>query len=275
MSTLVHLALSSSALMFIATSAASHAHAASGRHRAGPECAASSKAKALAAWKKKLAAIVRAGAGISAAHGRLANEARSQRPVVQKALAPHKAKLQSITAGTGKTVFDEYWIVLDKMPAKITPEAYLAEMATDLNKAVSSTAFNAINKFKRTKQDRDRGAPAVGDIYDIDVLGPDNGSVMLAEKGRSYFIFQTVTTKQTGTHPENGSREFGFQKLKNGAVRWYTRGASRPGMALTGAVGRPIQTASWTAMLKGIGNALAKRGGKLRPKSFGHWIKRR
>ena len=46
-------------------------------------------------------------------------------------------------------------------------------------------------------------------------------------------------------------------------------------MLLTGMAGRPIQEQSWTAMLKGIGNTLAKRGGKLRANSFGHWIKRR
>ncbi len=207
-------------------------------------------------------------------HAHLVGEQPSQSPAVQGALGTHNASLQSISGGAGPIVYDYYWVVMDSMPATVTPDGYLTEMSNDLNAAVHNESFDRINVFKRTQQDVKRGAPAVGDVYDIDILGPDNGSVMLVERTPSHFIFQTVTTKQTGTHPESGSREFGYEPADGGGVKFYTRGASRPGSEVAGMVGAPIQERGWTSMLQGIGAALQSRGGKMRPGSFGHWIKR-
>jgi hypothetical protein len=211
---------------------------------------------------------------VSPEHAHLLGESASASPAVQGALGPHGASLQSAARGAGPVVYDEYWIVMDAMPPRLTPEQYLAEMSTDLNHAVHSSVFDDINVFQRTQQDQRRGAPAVGDVYDIDIRGPDNGSVMLVESTPNHFIFQTVTTSQTGEHPENGSREFGFQPQPDGSVRFYTRGVSRPGSEIAGIVGAPIQRRGWTAMLTGIGATLQSRGGRMRSGSFGHWIKR-
>jgi hypothetical protein len=211
---------------------------------------------------------------VDPAHGHLFGETALQNPAVQGALMPHDAHLQSITGGTGPTVFDEYWIIMDAMPANLTAEAYLTEMSRDLNAAVHNDMFNIINRFRRIQQDQRRGAPTLGDVYDIDILGPDDGSVMLVERTPNHFIFQTVATGKTGTHPEFGSREFGFEVQEGGAVRWYTRGASRPGSDAAAMIGGFAQERGWTAMLSGIGNTLQSRGGRLRPSSFGHWIRR-
>src|SRR5260370_11355730 len=90
------------------------------------------------------------------------------------------------------------------MPDKTTAESFLLEMARDLNGTVKNADFNRINVFKRRRS----GDPIVGEIIDIDILGPDDGSVILAELGPTYFVFQTIECPQTGTHPENGSRAF-------------------------------------------------------------------
>lgn len=214
------------------------------------------------------------GIVVSPAHGHLFGETASESTAVKDALKTHGSQLQSITGGGAGMVFDEYWIIMDTMPPNLTAEAYLTEMSQDINAAVKSEAFDDINEFQRTEQDRRRGAPAVGDVYDIDIKGPDNGSVMLVERTPKNFIFQTVATTQTGAHPEFGSREFGFEILEKGAVRWYTRGASRPGSDAAAIIGAPIQKLGWTAMLTGIGNTLQSRGGRLRPGSFGNWIRR-
>jgi hypothetical protein len=211
---------------------------------------------------------------VNPAHGHLFGETASQSTAVQGALRTHHARLQSITGGVGLTVFDEYWVIVDAMPPNLTAEAYLTEMSQDLNGAIRSAAFNRINTFERTQHDQQRGAPAVGDVYDIDILGPDNGSVMLVERTPNHFIFQTVATSQTGAHPEFGSREFGFEVLEGGAIRWYTRGASRAGSDAAAIAGASIQERGWTAMLTGIGSTLQIRGGRLRSGSFGHWIRR-
>jgi hypothetical protein len=210
---------------------------------------------------------------VSPTHAHLLGESATRSQAVQSALGTHSASVQSVTGGSGIVVYDDYSIVMDAMPPALGPEQYLQEMAQDLNRAVGSSDFNDINVFARTAADRRRGAPAVGDVYDIDILGPDNGSVMLVESASDHFTFQTVTVPQTGSHPEYGSREFGFERA-DGAVRFYTRGVSRPSSDVARIAGGPIQEKGWTALLTGIAATLTSRGGKLRAGSFTHWIKR-
>jgi hypothetical protein len=208
----------------------------------------------------------------SPSHNRLANEPWKSDSTITSALSAQGATYQSHTSGYagGDLILDEYSVVLDTMPSSTTPEAYLQEMAQDLNKAVSSSRFDKINTFHH--RPRGPGGPAVGDIYHIDIAGPDNGSVMLVESAPDHFIFQTVETSEDGTHPEYGSRQFGFERLAGGAVRWYTRGASRPGlMPGGGTIGRHAQESGWTAMLKGMAAELVRRGGTERAGSFGSW----
>jgi hypothetical protein len=212
----------------------------------------------------------------SPSHAHLRAEAWSSSPAIASALLSTGATLQSISAGSGDFIFDEYVIVIERMPSGLSPEHYLEEMAADLNKAVNNPTFDDINVFTRVTGVGSR-PPAIGDIYDIDIKGPDNGSVMLVEQTLSHFIFQTVTTSSTstGTHPEFGSREFGFEKLDKGMILFYTRGASRPGATLIGVFGRGPQTKGWTSMMKGIGNKMDSRGGRQFPESFRFWTTHR
>lgn len=208
----------------------------------------------------------------SRTHRRLKAESWSTDSTIVAALASHGASFQSSSSGwaSGDFIHDEYSIVMDTMPSGTTPEAYLQEMAKDLNKAVNSSDFDSINTFHR--RPLGTGGPAVGDVYHIDIAGPDNGSVMLVESASDHFIFQTVETKEDGTHPEYGARQFGFERLEGGAVRWYTRGTSRPGHAPGGGtIGRHAQEKGWTSMLKGMAAELVSRGGTERSGSFGSW----
>jgi hypothetical protein len=192
-------------------------------------------------------------------HRRLKEEPWSVDPAIQAASKSAGVTPQSISAGGGTVVYDYYRIVVQSMPPNLTPEDYLSEMADDLNKAVNNALFDTINKFQRAVTSR---PPAVGDVVDIDILGPDNGSVMLVERTPSHFIFQTVMTSQknTGSHPEYGSREFGFERTQ--PLTFYTKGASRPGSWITGAVGAGIQNNGWTSMMEGIRDELTRRGGR-------------
>src|SRR5262249_49478098 len=137
-------------------------------------------------------------------------------------------------------------------------------MMTDLNGTVNNSVFNAMNEFSR----RSSGDPAIGDIYDIDILGPDNGSVVLSSMGSKYFDLTTIHTPETGDHPESGSREFGFRNNPDGSVPFYTSGASRPENYLSYFGGKPPQMVSWTSMMKGISNSIQKLGGVPRQNSF-------
>lgn len=190
---------------------------------------------------------------------------------VLKAIADSSAKFQTLADGSGTYVFDEYTVTILKMPADLSPEEYMLEFAKSPNAAVNNGAFNTINKFtKRTSTD-----PKIGDIYDIDILGPDNGSIALVAlskgfgetSGDSYFDIQTISCDKYGSHPENGAREFGFHYVEEG-VMFYTRGVSRPGNFVLRLAGAGPQMASWTAMMKGISEAIRLRGGTPKQNSF-------
>jgi len=214
----------------------------------------------------------------SPTHGRLREEEAAKDPKVAAGLKAEDATLQSIEDGHGDFIYDEYSVVIDAMPPGLTAAEFLAEMATDLNRAVSDDLFNAINVFSRRPT---TASPEVGNVYDIDIAGPFNGSVVLVERTEDHFVFQTLTTNsdgsgyETGSHPEYGSREFGFEAQRDGSTKFYTRGASRPSNALVGFGGRLPQSTGWTRLMKGISNAIDARGGRARKQSFSSWTSHR
>jgi hypothetical protein len=180
---------------------------------------------------------------------------------IEKALKDNDATLQKLADGYGDTKLDEYSFVIDKMPPGETPENFLSKLLGDMNGTVNNETFNKNSEFDK------KANPQKGDIFDIDIYGPDNGSVMLTEKYSSAFTFSTVTTKTKGTHPENGSREFGFNQNTDGSVTFYTRGTSKA-TDIFHTIGNSIQKETWTAWSNGLQNTISKNGGNVRPNSF-------
>jgi len=202
----------------------------------------------------------------SPSHARLLklSELTGLPPEVIAALAAAGAKLQPISGGRGDYVYDDYNVTIDRMPPGVSPEAFLREMATDLNGTVNDGGFDFINEFNR----RGSGPPTLGEIWDIDILGPDDGSVVLSQSASDHFVFTTIETPQTASHPEFGSREFGFQRNADGSVTFYTRGASRPRDIGVDLFGDLPQAAGWARLMRGISDELDRRGGRARPNSF-------
>jgi peptidoglycan hydrolase-like protein with peptidoglycan-binding domain len=194
---------------------------------------------------------------------RLRAEPWQSSPEIQAALVQGQAIFQLLRNGAGDYVYDEYAVLVEAMPAGKTPEAFLEEMASDLNGTIRDSGFDTINVFKR----RAGGKPKLGEIIDIDILGPLNGSVVLVEKKPSYFVFQTVESHAMGSHPENGCREFGFERT-NGGFRFYTRGVSRPGNFLKRLGGAMPQRRGWTRLMMGISGRIVQLGGKSNPGTF-------
>jgi hypothetical protein len=185
-------------------------------------------------------------------------------PEVIQALEASGSDIQEIINGSGDYVYDEYSVDIDKMPPGVTPEKFLSDMLRDLNGTLKDGGFDFINKFAR----RNAGDPKLGEIIDIDILGPDNGSVVLSEFDSSHFTFTTVKTPESGSHPEHGSREFGFEQNPDGSIKFYTRGASRPRDFLVDLFGDLPQSIGWSRLMKGISDAIDASGGQARPNSF-------
>jgi hypothetical protein len=200
---------------------------------------------------------------------------RSEPWINDKSIDPKKndstCKYQVLSAGYGDYVYDDYSVTISSMPAGLTAEDYLLEFSRDPNAAVANKLFNVINVFKK----RSQSPPAIGDIFDIDIAGPDDGSIVLVAlsagfgltRGSSWFDIQTIECKKYGTHPENGAREFGFENVSDGFM-FYTRGVSRGHFLGAQTAGSAFQTMGWTGMMKGISESIRRRGGQPKENSF-------
>ncbi|MBV8614013.1 MAG: hypothetical protein JOY66_09620, partial [Acetobacteraceae bacterium] len=185
----------------------------------------------------------------------------------KRKMADAGATPQLLGQGVASYISDDYSIRLTKMPSSMSAEQLILEFADDPNRAVNNGHFNTINVFTR----RTRGTPpAVGDIYDIDLIGPDNGCVMTVQMSDgfgvstnpygAYFDVQAITTPEFGTLPEFGAREFGFE-YAGSAVVFYTRGVSRARDIAAGLFGKVPQQIGWISAMTGIRDRIRSAGG--------------
>ena len=196
----------------------------------------------------------------SPSHRRLLSPVLS--PELLQSISSQGRQIQNIDDGFGPYVYDNYTVTVT-MPTGLTPEEFLSRMAMDLNGTVNDAIFTLINKFSTDPN------PTAGDIYKIDILGPNDGNVVLVEKTADHFSFCTLTDPSAPVfkqHPENGCREFGFTRNANSTVTFYTRGASRPHSVLI-EFGTPIQAGSWSSLTRGVGNSIKQLGGQVVPDS--------
>jgi phosphatidylserine/phosphatidylglycerophosphate/cardiolipin synthase-like enzyme len=204
----------------------------------------------------------------SPGHHRLQEEAWSSSPAVVSALRANGLELQSIRAGWGERVYDEYAITVEQMPPGATPETFLRELSQDLNRTVNNRDFDTWNEWRRRST---AAPPQVGDLMDVDILGPINATVMFVDVQPQRFVFQTVRKGVTDSAPEWGAREFGFERNADGSVTFYTRGATTALMQAVAVGGGVPQEKSWTAWAKGVEAETNRRGGRTRPRSFHGW----
>ncbi|MDJ0843957.1 MAG: Calx-beta domain-containing protein, partial [Crocosphaera sp.] len=154
--------------------------------------------------------------------------------------------------------YDEYKITINSelLPTNFNPQTFLATWAMDMNSVPQGTGaetFRDINEFSTSSQPL-----TLGDVIQIDILGPDNGDVMITQITDTYFRASTIDTGLSGTykngsHPVSGSREFGFVENESGSVTFYTRGLDSPQNDGSDWIGVSKQKEGWTAFMQGIG----------------------
>jgi acylphosphatase len=91
----------------------------------------------------------------------------------------------------------------------------------------------------------------------------------------SDFTVQTITTPlwETGSHPLNGARQFGFENNDDGTVTIYTRGADQAGIQdFIDWAGTPMQIDTWRSFMKGISDEINRLGGHSDFSTFQYWI---
>lgn len=85
-------------------------------------------------------------------------------------------------------------------------------------------------------------------VLNIDIAGPDNGSVIVSEvNSGAGWTFTTIDEPRYGEHPVSGNREFGVVINPDGSFTIYTKGADRltsiDGSVLESASGIPFASA--------------------------------
>src|SRR5215217_4951810 len=178
---------------------------------------------------------------------------------IEDVLRDFDSSLQLIQEDSSKDVkYDQYSVRVDRMPAGLTPEEYLSEMANDMNKAVNNEVFDDTNEFyiaskggPSTLFSPSGGTPSIGTIYDIDIKWADNGSVVMVDKTATSFTVQTIarSVTSTGNHPESGVRQFGFTHNNDGSVTFYTNGVSQVDIRGTDIPSGYFQNIGWTALM--------------------------
>lgn len=207
----------------------------------------------------------RADHKMTESHDRLYKQEFLNNSVVAAAVAAGDGKLQKHDGGRSFLVYDEYTLIIERMPPGVTPEAFLIEFGMHLNRTVNDPVFSGVNIFKR----RNPGPLKLGEIVDINMFGPDNGAVILSALEPNYFIYTVINDHYGWEHPEYGSREFGFERQHNdGTIKIYTRAVSSPADILADKLGKHFQEGGWTSMIRGMGRTITRRGGVAAQGSF-------
>lgn len=196
---------------------------------------------------------------------------------------PLKIRFQYLKANK-ETYYDEYAIIV-KLPAgdRDMAQEIFADMRRKLDTVglgQPATKFKDIGSFTYFEPDkiasRPGKLPIVGDIFKVDIrpgfhlTGLDNGDVMMTElqesPGHSRFRYSTLTNDLrggSGSHPNNGSREYGYRTTLDGWTKFYVRGIDQFRERLATVQGREGQDEFWRSFLEGIGNRVKFNNGEV------------
>ena len=211
-------------------------------------------------------AMQRIVAAASSSHGHLAGAEFNVPPKVTAALKATGATLQPMSEGStlNSPNYDTYKVTVN-LPSDEKARELFEKFARNPND-VGDNYFDAMNDFT-LRGGGGKALPAVGDIYDIDIMGPDNGSVMVIDGSLSdtegHIVVATIDEAKYGSHPENGVREFGFHKNDNGSYTFYTKGASRGANTASQTGGAVPQEQSWRGLIDGFQSQAVQMGGSV------------
>lgn len=109
------------------------------------------------------------------------------------------------------------------------PYQFLEYIRTHINKFVD-TKYGEFSPFKWSDIHDNAlwySDNPLGAIVNIDIKGPDDGSVIVSGFSSDKWTFTTVHEPIYGKHPVSGNRDFGFTYNADGSYTFYTRGVDR------------------------------------------------
>ena len=144
---------------------------------------------------------------------------------VEAAISSRGFRLQGIGDAAGALNLDKYEINCSQLPT-----GYSAAQVVELLRKTINNFLNTSNTeflpYDATDAALIASANPVPAVWKLDIVGPDNAAVVIAQSTPSYFRVCTVETPDTGSHPVSGTREWGYRG-NDGAYVFYTRAADR------------------------------------------------
>lgn len=176
------------------------------------------------------------------------------------------------------TYYDEFATIVrlptDKRDLAKTIFADMRRKLDTVGIGKAAGTFNYIAEFKyfdekRVKQNPG-GLPTVGDIFLINIFGPNDGNVMMTDlteyPSAAHFRYSTLRDnrpKGSGAHPNNGSREYGYSNSLDGNTKFYVRGIDQYFPQGGRLLGMSIQEKFWVSFLTGIADRVKAEGGRI------------
>jgi len=144
------------------------------------------------------------------------------------------ARIQAIDNAYSTAVnMDYYPVGITQMPMVNGQRATLESLTNYVRKNINSFVDPNLAKFAPyTSYGHDETAlwnssNPTGAVVNIDIGGPDNGSVIVSKSNTTSWTFTTIYDPLYLKHPVSGNRDFGIRPGGNGSLVFYTRGVDR------------------------------------------------
>ncbi|RTQ50069.1 hypothetical protein EJV47_10535 [Hymenobacter gummosus] len=191
-------------------------------------------------------------------------------------------QLQALEDAAGTVLnMDEFSVIVNAMPTvnnqQLTPSQLLSYIRLNLNSLVTPNTTNfQPHPSLNNESSRWLNNPFTS-IVSIGIsAGPlqDNGSVIVSEYTNNHWNFSTIRDPYNAHHPVSGTRQFGYEQLGSGAIKFYVRGVDRVTLPADEWIafasqqvngGTPIQftqaDALWHQFQQGLKNYVDANGG--------------
>ncbi len=171
---------------------------------------------------------------------RLTRNAQFQQniPVMQDYFLPTDWYVQTIRNASGVAInLDNFSVFMNDLPTvngnRLSLEEFVTYVRLNLNSFVDTNlaSFSPHGYTGENETGIWQSGNPLGAVIDLDILGPDNGSVIVSEVnlggyGSAGWAFTTIHDPWNGDHPVSGTRIFGCYESGDGYV-FYIQGADR------------------------------------------------
>jgi V8-like Glu-specific endopeptidase len=142
-------------------------------------------------------------------------------------LAGRDMTVQRIADAVGALNLDRYEVRVATLPSGHSDVSLLEHVRTHLDDFIDTDNSEFIPYAVGDDDVKWASTTAVGAVFKIDIVGPDNAAVVASMVEDRRWRFSTVRTPWSGAHPVSGHREFGVRNDSDGTAVVYTRGADR------------------------------------------------